>query len=67
MPKIPKELLRGSYKYGENYDKAKLDYDKNLRKYEREIINYRISNRLSSNTTFHHLFVVYKEGSRKLD
>ena len=66
-PKKPKEPIEKNYKNQEKFDEAQKQYQKDLSKYEEEMINYKISLRLRPYSTFHHIFVVYKEGSREPD
>lgn len=64
-PKKPKEPQRTSFKSDEKFKLAQEEYRKSILKYENDMVNYKISFNLKPNSTFHHLFVVYKEGSRK--
>jgi len=66
-PKEPKKPIKSDYKNIDKYDKDKIDYDEALINYGRDKQNYEISMRLKSSPTFHHLFVVYKEDSKKPD
>lgn len=65
--KEPKKPIRADYKNDETFDKDKTQYDKDLIKYKDDKRNYEISTNLKSSPTFHHLFVVYKEDSKKAD
>lgn len=66
-PKKPKEPIEKKYKTQEKFNEAQKQYQKDLSNYEEEMINYKISLRLKPLSTFHHLFVTYKEGSRNPD
>ncbi|WP_407405829.1 hypothetical protein [Chryseobacterium sp.] len=66
-PKKPKEPIRTDYKDDENFKRDQKEYKNVLSKYEEEMINYNISLKLKPNSTFHHLFVVYKEGLKEPD
>ena len=64
-PKKPKEPLESDYKDRSKFDEARIQYKKDMDKYYERLTDYKISVRLKPNSTFHHLFVVYSEGSRK--
>lgn len=64
-PKKPQEPLRKNYKSDVKYNEALLNFETEIEKYNEDLMNYKISKRLKLNSTFHHLFVVYTEGSRK--
>lgn len=66
-PKKPKEPKKENYKDRIKFEEAQQKYEVEIEKYKREMEDYKISIRLKPNSTFHHLFVVYKEGSKKPD
>ncbi|KFF03096.1 polymorphic toxin type 23 domain-containing protein [Chryseobacterium luteum] len=66
-PKKPKEPVESKYNDRKKYDEARIKYEKEVETYNRDMVDYKISLRLKPNSTFHHLFVTYKEGSRKPD
>ncbi|MDR6920507.1 polymorphic toxin type 23 domain-containing protein [Chryseobacterium sp. 2987] len=64
-PKKPKEPIESDYKDRSKFDEAIIQYKKDMDKYYERLTDYKISVRLKPNSTFHHLFVVYSDGSRK--
>lgn len=67
-PKKPIEPLDNTNeKLNKKYSEEKIQYDEALIHYNRDKKNYEISMSLKSSPTFHHLFVVYKENSKKPD
>ncbi|QDP84750.1 hypothetical protein FNJ88_03980 [Chryseobacterium sp. SNU WT5] len=56
---MPKEPIRSKYSNDEKYKLAKEKYKDKFEKYERDLVNYKISLRLKPFSTFHHLFVLY--------
>lgn len=67
-PKKPIEPLDNTNeKLNKKYSEEKIQYDEALIQYDRDKKNYKISMILKSSPTFHHLFVVYKEDSKKPD
>lgn len=66
-PKRPKEPIEKNYNNKEKYEKAIKKFKEDLHKYEEDMINYKITLRIKPNSTFHHLYVVYKEDSKKPD
>jgi hypothetical protein len=67
VPKEPKKPIRSDYKNDETFKEDGIQYEKDLNDYKRDKKNHETSVNLKSSPTFHHLFVVYKEDSKKPD
>jgi hypothetical protein len=66
-PKKPEEPVKENYKNAEKYEKDRLKYLDAIIKYKENMNDYRVSMSLKQYPTFHHLFVVYKNDSNKVD
>ncbi|MFC6269716.1 polymorphic toxin type 23 domain-containing protein [Frigoriflavimonas asaccharolytica] len=67
IPERPKEPIKDDFKDDEKFKLSVLKYKKDLGKYNLDMINYEETSLLKFSPTFHHLFVVYKEGSKEVD
>ncbi len=74
FPEVPKQpaaptkpIDDTNKKLNEEYKKAKTQYETDIKEYNEEMINYTISTKLTPHPTFHHLFVVYKNGKKTPD
>jgi len=63
--KEPKEPDSREYNTPEEYEIAKLKFNKDLEKYKTDKMNYDISIQLKSKPTFHHLYVVYDVNNKE--
>lgn len=63
--KEPKEPDSREYNTPEEYEIAKLKFNKDLEKYKKDKMNYDISIQLKSKPTFHHLYVVYDVNNKE--
>ncbi|MCP2029659.1 hypothetical protein L1276_004853 [Flavobacterium sp. HSC-32F16] len=63
-PKKPEPPEKSKYTTDEEYEKAKLQHQKDLEAYKIDKFNYDISNKLKTIPTFHHLEVVYDKNNK---
>ncbi len=63
-PKEPKKPLRSNYNNDTTFNESVVQYQKDLKTYDADKINYNVSTQLKSNPTFHHLYVVYNEENK---
>lgn len=67
-PKEPEKPLESDYKNNSRkFDEVMIQYKKDMDSYNEDLINFKISVKLRPYSTFHHLYVVYKDGSREPD
>lgn len=63
-PKKTETPEKSKYSTDEEYEKAKLQHQKDLEAYKKDKFNYDISNKLKTIPTFHHLEVVYDKNNK---
>ncbi|WP_310556068.1 polymorphic toxin type 23 domain-containing protein [Flavobacterium sp.] len=74
FPDVPKEPKKPTKPFDDTndrlnkkYNEDKIQYEIDLKKYEEDVLLYQMSINMKANPTFHHLYLVYKEGSKEVN